>query len=143
MMRVMVIVKGDERSEAGAMPTEQELAEMGTFNEELVDAGVMLAGEGLHPTSEGVKVKFDGEARTVIDGPFAETKEVLAGFWIWNVGSRQEAIDWAKKIPFRTGEVEIRPVFETEEFAESDPTGEQRRRENELRARIEAQQAAR
>ncbi|HXK34831.1 MAG TPA: YciI family protein [Dehalococcoidia bacterium] len=140
-MRVMVIVKGDERSEAGVMPTEQELAEMGTFNEELVNAGIMLAGEGLHPTSKGVKVKFDGDARTVVDGPFTETKEVLGGFWIWQVGSMQEATEWAKKIPFRKGEVEIRPVFETEEFAESDPTGEQRRREHELRARIEAQQA--
>lgn len=115
-MRFFVAVKGNQDSESGKMPTQQELAEMGNFNDQLVKAGIMLAGEGLHPTSRGMKVTYDGSKRRVIDGPFAEAKEVVAGFWIWQVRSREEAIEWAKRIPFREGEVEIRQVFEEDDF---------------------------
>ena len=116
-MRFIVLVKADKNSEAGAMPTTEVLAEMGRFNEELVKAGVMLAGEGLHPSSKGARVKFSGKKRTVIDGPFAETKELVAGFWIWQVKSKDEAIEWLKRAPFDGGtEVEIRQIFETEDF---------------------------
>ena len=119
-MRVMVIVPGNKDSEAGVLPSKELLAEMGKFNEELVKAGVMLAGEGLHPTSKGVRVKFSGEKRTVIDGPFIESKELVAGFWLWQVKSMEEAIDWLKRAPFGGGvEIEIRPVFETEDFGEN------------------------
>jgi hypothetical protein len=136
-MRFMVIVKANKDSEAGAMPKMEELAEMGKYNEELVKAGVMLAGEGLHPSSKGARIRFDGADRTVLDGPFAETKELVAGFWLWQVKSRAEAIEWLKRAPFREGEVELRQVFETEEFAESDPTGELRAAEQRLRSEVE------
>ena len=118
-MRFMMIVKGDERSEAGVMPTEQELADMAKYNEQLVKAGVMLAGEGLQATSKGAKVRFDGTKRTVIDGPFTEAKELIAGFWLIQVKSKEEAIEWAKRVPFQEGEVELRQVFELEDFGES------------------------
>src|SRR5918912_913915 len=106
-MRFMVIVKASKESEAGVLPSERELADMGKFNEELVKAGVMLAGEGLHPTSKGVRIRYAGSKRSVIDGPFVETKELVAGFWLWQCRSKEEALDWAKRIPFQAGEVEI------------------------------------
>ena len=135
-MRVMVIVKASKESEAGQMPNEKILTDMGKFNEELVKAGVMLAGDGLHPTSKGKRVKFSGADRTVIDGPFAETKELVAGFWIWQVKSKQEALEWAKRIPFSQGEeVEIRQVFEAEDFGEAF-TPELRKQEEQQRAAI-------
>jgi len=134
----MVIVKANKQSEAGELPSEKELADMGKFNEELVKAGVTLAGEGLHPSSAGVRVRFSGKKRTVIDGPFPETRELVAGFWLWQVKSKEEAIEWLKRAPFDETEVEIRQVFETEEFAPSDPTGELRRREEQLRKTLEA-----
>jgi hypothetical protein len=118
-MRFMVIVKANKDSEAGVLPSEQELTEMNKFNEELVKAGVMLAGEGIQASSKGARVRFDGKKRTVIDGPFAETKELVAGFWIWQVKSKAEAIEWLKRAPFREGEVEIRQVFENEDFGEA------------------------
>ena len=123
-MRFLIIVKADKASEAGALPTKELLAAMGKFNEELVNAGVMLAGEGLHPSSDGVRVKISGSKRTVIDGPFAETKELVAGFWIWQVKSKEEAIEWVKRAPFglidnpygNDAEIEIRQIFEAEDF---------------------------
>lgn len=118
-MRFMVFVKATAESEAGVMPTEQELTEMTRYNEELVKAGVLLAGEGLHPSSRGVRIRFEGGKPTVIDGPFAETKELVAGFWMLQVRSREEAIEWARRIPFREGEVEIRQVFEDDDFGEA------------------------
>ena len=121
-MRFLVIVKGDKRSEAGVMPSEQELVEMGKFNDELVRAGVMLAGEGLHPTSKGFKVKFP--ERKVIDGPFTEAKEIVAGYWVWQVKSREEAIEWIKRAPFREGEIELRQIFELTDFDMSQETRE-------------------
>ena len=136
-MRVMVLVKANEDSEAGVLPDEKILTEMGKFNEELVKAGVMLAGEGLHPSSKGARVKFSGEKRNVIDGPFAETKELIAGFWLWQVKSLEEAIEWLKRAPFREGEVEIRQVFETDDFG-AQLTPELREQEERLRAQIEA-----
>ncbi|MDP9337599.1 MAG: YciI family protein [Acidobacteriota bacterium] len=118
-MRVMVIVKADKNSEAGVMPGKQILTDMGKFNEELVKAGVMLAGDGLHPTSKGKRIRFSGQQRTVIDGPFTETKELIAGYWMWQVKSIEEAVEWLKRAPFDGGtEVEIRPVFETADFGE-------------------------
>ena len=138
-MRVMVIVKADESSEAGVMPSEQILTDMGNFNEELVKAGVMLAGEGLHPSSKGVRVRFAGDKKTVIDGPFAETKELIAGFWIWQVRSLDEAIEWVKRCPNpMSGEsdIEIRQVFEAEDFGEAF-TPELREQEEKLREQIE------
>ena len=138
-MRFMVIVKANKDSEAGVLPDQKILAEMGKFNEELVKAGVMLAGEGLQPSSKGARVRFQGSKRTVIDGPFAETKELVAGFWLWQVKSKQEAIEWLKRSPFDEGtEVEIRQVFETADFAPVDPTGELRKKEEELRRTIES-----
>ncbi len=136
-MRVMVVVKANEESEAGAMPSEQILAEMGTYNEELAKSGVMLAGDGLHPSSRGKRVRFSGDQKTVIDGPFAETKELIAGYWIWQVRSMDEAVEWLKRAPFDGGtEVEIRPVFEAEDFgAEFTPE----LREQEDRAREQAE----
>src|SRR6186997_1309588 len=110
-MRFMVIVKATRDSEAGVLPDEKLLADMGKYNEELVKAGVMLAGEGLHPSSKGARVRFSGDKRTVIDGPFAETKELVAGYWLWQVKSKEEAIEWLKRAPFQEGEVEIRQVF--------------------------------
>ena len=118
-MRFMVIVKASKESEAGILPSKQLLDEMGKFNEELVKAGVMLAGEGLQASSKGARVTFDGNKRIVTDGPFAETKELVAGFWLWKVKSRQEAIEWLKRAPFRDGTVEIRQVFEAEDFGEN------------------------
>jgi hypothetical protein len=135
-MRFMVIVKANEESESGALPSEEILAAMGKYNEELVKAGVMLAGEGLHPSSKGVRVRFSGDTRSVIDGPFAETKELIAGFWLWQVKSLDEAIEWLKRAPFQEGELEIRQVFETEDFAASDPTGELRAAEHRLREEV-------
>ena len=122
-MRFMIIVKASKESEAGEMPSTELLAAMGNYNEELVKAGVMLAGDGLHPTSKGVRVRFDGKKRTVIDGPFAETKELIAGFWLIQVGSKEEAIEWARRVPFDPdvhmggeGEIELRQVYELEDF---------------------------
>src|SRR3954451_19832295 len=140
-MKVMVMVKASADSEAGVMPSEALLAEMGRYNEELTRAGIMLAGEGLHPSSKGVRVRFSGTDRTVTDGPFAETKELLAGFWLWRVKSMDEAIEWVKRCPNPMpgeSEIEIRPVFDAEDFATSDPTGEHRAREQRLRAEAEA-----
>ena len=117
-MRVMVLVKANPDSEAGQMPSEEALSEMTAFNEELVKAGVMLAGEGLHPSSKGARIAFSGSERNVIDGPFAETKELVAGYWVWQVKSLDEAIEWLKRAPFQEGEVEIRPVLETEDFGD-------------------------
>ncbi|HKX46461.1 MAG TPA: YciI family protein [Planctomycetota bacterium] len=136
-MRVMVIVKASAESEAGEMPKEALLAEMGRYNEELVKAGVMLAGEGLHPTSKGKRVRFDGRQRTVLDGPFAETKELVAGFWLWQVKNLAEAVEWLKRAPFDGGaEVELRPVFEAEDFG-AELTPELREQEDRLRAEVE------
>ena len=135
-MRFMVMVRANEDSEAGILPSEQLLAEMGKYNEELVKAGVMLAGEGLHPSSKGVRVEFSGSERKVIDGPFAETKELLAGYWLWQVKSMDEAIEWVKRIPNPEGEdgvVEIRPVFEAEDFGD-ELTPELREAEERMRA---------
>ena len=137
-MRFMVIVKANKDSEAGVLPDKKILTEMGKFNEELVKAGVMLAGEGLQPSSKGVRVRFDGTKRTVIDGPFAETKELIAGFWLWQVKSKAEAIEWLKRAPFGGGtEVEIRQVFETEDFG-AEFTPELRKQEERLRAQMAA-----
>ena len=118
-MRFMVIVKASAESEAGVLPSEKDLTEMGKYNEELVKAGVMLAGEGLQASSKGSRIRFEGKRRTVVDGPFAESKELVAGFWIWQTKSKEEAIEWAKRIPFQEGEVEIRQVFENEDFGEA------------------------
>ena len=137
-MRFMVLVKANKDSEAGVLPDEKMLTAMGKFNEELVKAGVMLAAEGLHASSKGARVKFSGGKRTVIDGPFAETKELVAGFWLWQVRSKEEAIEWLKRAPFEDTEVEIRQVFESDEFAASDPTGELRAAEDRLRAQVAA-----
>ena len=138
-MRVMVLVKADKDSEAGVMPSEQLLTDMGNYNEELVKAGVMLAGEGLHPTSKGKRVRFSGDKKTVIDGPFAETKELIAGFWIWKVNSIDEAVEWLKRAPFQETEIEIRPIFEAEDFG-AEFTPELREQEDRLRAQMEQQQ---
>ena len=139
-MKFIVIVKANEDSEAGVMPSTELLTEMGKFNEVLVNAGVMLAGEGLHPSSKGVRVRFDGEKRTVTDGPFPETKELIAGYWIWKTGSLDEAIEWIKKAPFDGGAViEIRQIFEAEDFG-AEFTPELREQEDQLRAKVEAQQ---
>jgi len=140
-MRFMILIKANADSEAGTLPSEQMLAEMGKYNEELVKAGVLLAGEGLHPSSRGARVRFDGPNRTVIDGPFTETKELLAGFWLIQVKSREEAIEWVKRIPNpdnTDSEVEIRQVFDIEDFAPSDPSGELRAAEQRLREQVAA-----
>jgi hypothetical protein len=137
-MRVMVLVPGDKNSEAGAMPTEKDLSDMMKFNEELVKAGVMLAGEGLTPTSRGARVRFDVKKRTVIDGPFTESKEIVAGFWIWQVKSFQEALEWIKRAPFDGGvQIELRPIFEAEDFGK-ELTPELRAKEESLRAKVES-----
>jgi hypothetical protein len=136
----MVLIKATEQSEAGEMPSQELLEQMTAFNEELVKAGVMLAGEGLHPSSKGARVEFSGSERKVIDGPFAETKELLAGYWVWQVKSMDEAIEWVKRIPNPTGEhgvVEIRQVFESDDFGD-EFTAELREREQQLRAQTEA-----
>jgi hypothetical protein len=134
-MRFMVIVKADKNSEAGVLPDTKLLADMGKFNEELTKAGVMLAGEGLQPSSKGARVRFSGGKKTVIDGPFAETKELVAGFWLWQVKSKEEAIEWLKRAPFEGTEVEIRQVFEAEDFG-AEFTPELREQEERLRAKI-------
>jgi hypothetical protein len=142
IMRVMVMVKATKNSEAGAMPSEHLLAEMGKFNEELVKAGIMLAGEGLHPSSKGKRVRFSAGKKTVTDGPFAETKELIAGYWLWRVKSMEEALEWVKRcpdpMPGEEAEIEIRPLFETEDFGE-EFTPELRAQEERLRAQIERQ----
>jgi hypothetical protein len=144
-MRVMVIVKATRQSEQGILPSEKLLAGMGKFNEELVKAGVMLAGEGLQPTSKGKRVKFSGSRRTVVDGPFSETKELIAGFWLWQVKSMDEAVEWVKRcpdpMPGEDAEIEIRQVFEAEDFAASDPSGQLRAQENELRRQVQARRS--
>jgi len=135
-MRFMVIVKANKDSEAGMLPDQKILAEMGKYNEELVKAGVMLAGEGLQASSKGARIRFEGPSkRTVIDGPFTETKELVAGFWLWQVKSKEEALEWLKRAPFQEGEVELRQVFETEDFGES-MTPEMRAQEERLRAQV-------
>jgi len=132
-MKFMVIVKASKESEAGVLPSTELLTEMTAYNEELAKAGIMLAGEGLHPSSKGVRVRFEGKKRTVIDGPFTEAKELIAGFWIWQVRSRDEAIEWLKRAPFDGGtEIELRQIFGTEDFGES-LTPELREREDKLR----------
>jgi hypothetical protein len=141
-MRVMVFVKASKESEAGQMPDEKLLREMGNFNEQLVKAGVMLAGEGLHPSSKGKRVRFSGAQKSVIDGPFAETKELISGFWIWQVKSMDEAVEWLKRAPFDGGaEVEIRPVFEAEDFGK-ELTPELRAQEDRLRKKIQSSQSS-
>jgi hypothetical protein len=135
-MRFMVIVKANKDSEAGVLPDQKVLASMGKYNEELVKAGVMLAGEGLQASSKGARVRFEGPSkRTVVDGPFTETKELIAGFWLWQVKSKDEALEWLKRAPFQEGEVELRQVFETEDFGES-MTPEMRAQEDRLRAQV-------
>ena len=137
-MRVMVIVKANQESEAGAMPDTKILADMGKYNEQLANAGIMLAGEGLHPTSKGKRVRFSGNERTVIDGPFAETKELIAGYWLWKVKSMDEAVEWLKKAPFDGGtEIELRQIFESEDFG-AEFTPELRRQEEAIREQISA-----
>ena len=137
-MRVMVIVKESKDSESGALPDERILTEMQKFNEDLAKAGVLLVAEGLHPSSKGVRVKFSGDKRTVIDGPFTEAKELVAGFWLWQVRSMDEAVEWLKRAPFGGGtEIEIRPVFETEDFGPA-LTPELREKEERLRAQVAA-----
>ena len=137
-MRVMVIVKASKESEAGRMPDEKILTDMGKYNEQLVKAGIMTAGDGLHPSSKGKRVRFSGNERTVIDGPFTETKELIAGFWLWQVKSMDEAVEWLKRAPFGGGtEIEIRPIFEMEDFGK-EFTPEARAREERLRKEIEA-----
>jgi len=141
-MKVMVIVKATKDSEAGMMPSQQLLTEMGKFNEELVKAGILLAAEGLQPSSRGKRVRFAGPSRTVIDGPFAETKELIAGFWLWKVKSMDEAVAWVRRCPNphnEDGEIEIRQVFDPEDFAPIDPTGDLRAAEARLREQIERQ----
>src|SRR2546428_6197340 len=138
-MGFMVLVKADKTSEAGVLPDKKILTEMGKFNDELVKAGVMLAGEGLQSSSKGARVKFSKGKRTVIDGPFTETKELVAGFWLWQVRSKDEAIEWLKRAPFEDAEVEIRQIFEAPDFAPSDPSGKLMKREEELRKKVETQ----
>ncbi len=141
-MRVMVLVKATKESEQGIMPSEELLTQMGKFNEELVKAGVMLAGEGLKPSSEGTRVKFSGDKRTVVDGPFTETKELVAGFWLWQVKSMDEAIEWVKRCPNPMegeSEIEIRQVFEVDDFGD-ELTPELREQDARLRAQVESQQ---
>ena len=135
-MRVMVIVKASKESEGGVMPSEKELTEMGNYNQRLADAGIMLDGDGLHPTSKGKRVRFSGTERTVIDGPFAETKELIAGYWVWKVKSIDEAVDWLKRAPFDGGtEIELRPIFESVDFG-AELTPELRQQEDAIREQI-------
>ena len=141
-MRFMIIIKATKDSEAGVMPSEQLLREMGQFNEDLVQAGVMLAGDGLHPSSKGARVRFSGSCRTVIDGPFAETKELIAGYWVWQCRSKEEAIEWVKRCPNPMpgeSEIEIRQVFEAEDFG-ADFTPELRQQEEKVREQMDARQ---
>ncbi|MFP2902207.1 YciI family protein [Corallococcus sp. 4LFB] len=141
-MRFMMLVKATPDSETGRLPTAEELTAMGRYNEELVKAGILLAGEGLHPSSKGARVTFSPTGNTVTDGPFTETKELVSGFWIIEVKSREEAIAWARRVPFKDGQVEIRQVASAEDFAPSDPTGELRAKEEALRAQVEAKNKA-
>ncbi len=134
-MRLMILVKASKESEAGIMPSEQILSDMGKFNEELAKAGMLLAGEGLHPSSKGTRIRFYGDKRIVTDGPFAETKDLIAGFWIWQVNSKEEAIEWLKRAPFEDTEVEIRQVFEAEDFG-AELTPELREQEDRLRKQV-------
>lgn len=137
-MRFMIIIKADKNTEAGVMPDEKLLTEMGSFNEELAKAGIMLAGEGLHPSSKGARVKFSGSQREVLEGPFPATKELIAGFWLWRVNSKEEAIDWVKRCPNPTGtegEIEIRQIFEAEDFG-AELTPELRQQEERLRHQL-------
>lgn len=139
-MRFMILIKADKDSEAGVMPDEKLMTEMGRYNEELIKAGIMLAGDGLHPSSKGARVRFSGSKRTVIDGPFAETKELIAGYWLWQVKSREEAIEWVKRCPnpmLGDSEIEIRQVFEMEDFGDA-LTPELREAEERMRAQVEA-----
>ncbi len=138
-MRVMVLVKATEQSEAGELPSQELLEQMTAFNEELVKAGVMLAGDGLHPSSKGARVAFSGSERKVIDGPFAETKELVAGYWLWQVKSMEEAVEWLKRAPFQEGTLEIRPVLEEEDFGE-EFTPELREQERRIRDQAERNQ---
>ncbi|RKH37607.1 YciI family protein [Corallococcus llansteffanensis] len=142
-MKVMVIVKASKNSEAGVMPSEKLLADMGRFNEELVKAGIMLAGEGLHPSVKGKRIQFSGGKRTVVDGPFSETKELIAGYWLWQVRSMEEAVEWARRcpdpMPGEDAELEIRPIFEADDFG-AEFTPELRAQEDRLRLQIEQQQ---
>ena len=138
-MRFMVLVKASPESEAGELPSTEMLAEMGKYNEELAKAGVMVAGEGLHPSSRGARVRFSGSDRTVLDGPFTETKELIAGFWLWQVKSKEEAIEWLKRAPFKEGEVELRQVFESDDFGE-EFTPELREQEERIRAQVSEKQ---
>lgn len=144
-MKVMVIVKATKNSEAGVMPSEELLTEMGAYNEELVKAGIMLAGDGLHPSTKGKRIQFSGGKRSVVDGPFAETKELIAGYWIWQVRSMDEAVEWARRcpdpMPGEDAELEIRPVFESDDFGEAF-TPELRAQEERLRAETERRQKA-
>src|SRR4030088_460543 len=141
-MRCMVIVKADKNSEAGMMPSQKLLTEMGNFNEELVKAGMLLAAEGLQPSSKGKRVRFSGANRTVIDGPFTEAKELIAGFWLWQVRSMEEAVEWLKRAPFDGGtEIEIRQVFEADDFG-AELTPELKEREERLRKQVEKQKAS-
>lgn len=141
-MRVMVIVKANKESEAGVLPSQELLAAMGKYNEELVNAGIMLDGDGLQPTAKGKRVRFDGAKRTVIDGPFAETKELIAGYWVWRVKSMDEAVEWLKKAPFDGGtELEIRPFYEAEDFG-AEFTPELREQEERLRVKMQDLQKA-
>jgi hypothetical protein len=141
-MRVMVIVKATKNSEAGVMPSEKLLTEMGNYNEELVKAGILLAGEGLHPSSKGKRIKFSGGTRTVVDGPFTETKELIAGYWVWQVRSMDQAVEWARRcpdpMPGEDAELEIRPIFEAADFGK-EFTPELRQQEERLRAEVERQ----
>jgi hypothetical protein len=136
-MRFMVLVKANKDSEAGVLPDKKILTEMGKYNEALAKAGMLLAGEGLHPSSKGARVRFSGEKRTVIDGPFTEAKELIAGFWLWQAQSKEEAIEWLKRAPFKEGEVEIRQVFEAEDFG-AEFTPELREQEERLRSQVTA-----
>ncbi len=138
-MRFMILVKASAESEAGQMPTEKELTEMGQFNEQLVKAGIMLAGEGLHPSSKGSRIRYAGKSRTVLDGPFAKTEELVAGFWMIQVKSKDEAIEWMKRVPFDRGEIEIRQVFEAEDFGAA-YTPELRAQEERIRAQATKKQ---
>jgi hypothetical protein len=142
-MKLMVIVKASKNSEAGVMPSEQLLTDMGRYNEELVKAGIMLAGDGLHPSAKGKRIRFAGGARTVVDGPFAETRELIAGYWIWQVRSMEEAVEWARRcpdpMPGEEAELELRPIFEASDFGEAF-TPEAREAEERLRAQVESQQ---
>ena len=135
-MRFMILVKADKNSEAGILPDQEILTAMGKYNEELAQAGVLLAAEGLHPSAKGARVRFSGGQRTVIDGPFAETKELIAGFWLWQVQSKEEAIEWVKRCPMEEAEIEIRQVFEAEDFGAAF-TPELREQEERLRAQMD------